>query len=187
MSACISVNPRLLLPLRSFASFAVELRATRMFPMKIALGADHGGYELKNRIKSWLADRGIATEDFGTDSPDSCDYPDIAAPVCRQVAAGRVDRGILCCGTGLGMSIAANKVAGIRAAHVTSENEAALSRQHNDANILALGGRTLSDDLAHRIVDTWLDTAFSGDTRHARRIDKTMALEKQEHLAADKR
>ncbi|MGH9521416.1 MAG: ribose 5-phosphate isomerase B [Terriglobales bacterium] len=145
--------------------------------MRIALGADHGGFELKNRIKSWLAERGIETEDLGTNSADSCDYPDIARPVCELVTAGRSDRGILCCGTGIGMSIAANKIDGIRAAHVTSESEAALSRQHNDANILTLGGRTLSDDLARRIVNTWLDTAFSGDARHARRIAKVGALE----------
>ena len=154
--------------------------------MRIALGADHGGFELKNLIKSWLSDRGLDIDDLGTSSADSCDYPDIARPVCERVAAHRADLGILVCGTGIGMSIAANKVPGIRAAHVTSESEAALSRQHNDANILALGGRTLSADLARRIVDTWLSTPFSGDTRHARRIAKVAALEKAE-LAADQR
>ena len=154
--------------------------------MRIALGADHGGFELKNKINTWLTARGIEVEDLGTSSSDSVDYPDFARPVCEQVVAGRADRGILCCGTGIGMSIAANKIAGIRAAHVTSESEAALSREHNNANILALGGRTLSDDVARRIVDTWVDTAFPADARHARRIAKIAALEKEE-LAADQR
>ena len=147
--------------------------------MKIALGADHAGFELKEQIKRHLAGKGIAVDDRGTHSPDSVDYPDYARLVGEEVAAGRADRGILVCGTGIGMSMAANKVPGIRAAKVNSESEAQLSREHNDANVLTLGARVLDDSTALKIVDVWLNTGFLGG-RHQRRVDKIMSIEKEE-------
>ena len=155
--------------------------------MKIALGADHGGYELKNKIKSWLVARGLETTDIGTDSAASVDYPDYARRVGEDVASHRADLGILVCGTGIGMAIAANKVPGIRAANVSSEFEAQMAREHNNANVLALGGRILSDDQARQIVHRWLDTPFAGPGRHQARVDKIMAIEREEKLAADQR
>ena len=144
--------------------------------MKIALGADHAGFELKDRIKVWLVQQGYQTHDEGTHAPDSVDYPDYARKVAEDVAAHRADVGILVCGSGIGMAIAANKVPGIRAANVTSENEAALSREHNNANVLTLGARILKDDVARRIVDKWLHTQFAGG-RHQQRLDKISAIE----------
>jgi ribose 5-phosphate isomerase B len=139
--------------------------------MKVALGADHAGYELKESLKRWLTQQGIDLVDEGTGSSESVDYPDFARAVAREVTAGRADFGILVCGTGIGMSIAANKVPGARAANVCSENEARLSREHNNANILALGARTLSEDAVHKVVETFLHTQFAGG-RHQRRVDK---------------
>ena len=144
--------------------------------MRIALGADHAGVKLKQDIRQLLDERGIAYTDFGTNAADSVDYPDFAATVAREVANGRFDYGILLCGSGVGMAIAANKVAGIRAAAVTDEPSARLSREHNNANILALGERLTPPDLARRIVNIFLDTPFAGG-RHQRRIDKISALE----------
>jgi ribose 5-phosphate isomerase B len=144
--------------------------------MRIALGADHAGVGLKDQVKRQLDARGIAYTDFGTTSTESVDYPDVAARVAHEVVSGAYDRGILACGTGIGMAIAANKIAGIRAAPVVDERSAALSREHNDANVLALGARVTSPDLATRLVDIFLDTPFDGG-RHARRIDKITALE----------
>jgi ribose 5-phosphate isomerase B len=147
--------------------------------MKIALGSDHAGFELKEKIKQKLQAEGIAINDNGTHSADSCDYPDYARLVAEQVAAHDADFGILVCGSGIGMSIAANKVPGIRAARAVTESDAELSREHNDANVLALGARILSADEAYKIIDKWLATPFAGG-RHGRRVDKIMALERED-------
>ena len=144
--------------------------------MRIAIGSDHAGYTLKEELKLWLAEIVDRVDDVGTDSEASVDYPDFAAAVAALVASGRCDRGILVCGTGIGMSIAANKVHGIRAASVDALEPARLSREHNDANVLCLGGRLTSPDLAMAIVRIFLDTPFAGG-RHQRRVDKIMALE----------
>jgi len=144
--------------------------------MRIALGADHAGVVLKNHIRQLLDERGIFYQDFGTNSTESVDYPDLAATVAHEVASGAFDRGILVCGSGIGMAIAANKVAGIRAASVGDEDVARLSREHNDANVLALGERLTPPDAARRIVNTFIDTAFAGG-RHQRRVDKLRALD----------
>jgi len=157
-----------------------------MAGMKIALGADHAGFELKDRIKEHLLEKGIIVDDRGTSSADSVDYPDYARAVAETVAAGNAEFGILVCGTGIGMSIAANKVAGIRAAKVNSEAEAQLSREHNDANVLTLGARVLDPGAALRIVDCWLATPFAGG-RHQRRVDKMMLLDQSEPLKASAR
>ena len=138
----------------------------------IALGSDHGGFALKEEIKKHLAERGIPFTDFGTDSEASCDYPVYAALVTKAVASGEAEKGILCCGTGIGMSMAANKVKGIRAACCSDYFSAKFTRLHNDANMLALGGRVVGEGLALKIVDTFLDTPFSNDERHIRRISK---------------
>ena len=144
--------------------------------MRIALGADHAGVQLKQQVRRILDERGVAYEDFGTQSADSVDYPDFAARVASEVANGRFDYGILVCGSGIGMAIAANKIAGIRAVAATDEPSARLSREHNNANVLALGERLTPPDVATRIVETFLDTPFAGG-RHQRRIDKIAALE----------
>ena len=148
--------------------------------MKIALGADHAGFELKQQIKQHLASQpGIEIDDRGTLTNESVDYPDFAKQVGEDVVAKKADLGILVCGTGIGMAIAANKVPGVRAANVASVEEAQLSREHNDANVLALGGRILTPQKAVEIVDKWLKTPFLGG-RHQRRVDKIMAIEKEE-------
>lgn len=147
--------------------------------MKIALGADHAGFELKEKIKQHLVGKGLTVDDRGTSSPDSVDYPDFARLVGEEVAAKNVDRGILVCGTGIGMAIAANKVPGIRAANVHTAEEAQLSREHNDANVLTVGGRVLDENTAQKIVDVWLSTDFLGG-RHGRRVDKIMEIERPE-------
>jgi ribose 5-phosphate isomerase B len=148
--------------------------------MKIALGADHAGFDLKQQIKQHLASQaGIEIDDRGTISNESVDYPDFAREVGEDVVAKKADVGILVCGTGIGMSIAANKVPGVRAANVTSVEEAQLSREHNDANVLALGGRVLSPQKAIEIVDKWLHTDFLGG-RHQRRVDKISEIEREE-------
>lgn len=144
--------------------------------MRIALGADHAGVVLKEQLKERLDERGIPYTDFGTTGTDSVDYPDFATAVARQVASGAFDRGVLVCGTGIGMAIAANKVPGIRAAPVVDEQSAALSREHNNANVLALGARVTSTELAVRLLDLFLDTPFAGG-RHERRVDKLSALD----------
>ncbi len=150
-----------------------------MTRMKISLGADHAGYQLKEKIKQWLAQQGIEVTDHGANSLDSVDYPDYARDVAHDVAGKRADWGILVCGSGIGMAMAANKVPGVRAANVTSEYEAQLSREHNDANVLAIGARILDDAAAFKIVDTWLHTGFAGG-RHQGRVDKITALEREE-------
>lgn len=136
----------------------------------LAIGSDHGGFELKNAIMKHLEKRGIEYKDYGTYSSASCDYPVYGKAVANAVASGECDRGILICGTGIGISITANKVPGIRAALCGDCFSAEATRQHNNANILALGARVTGEGLALKIVDTFLDTPFSNDERHIRRI-----------------
>lgn len=138
--------------------------------MKIGIASDHGGFELKEYLKEYLKKSGIEVSDFGTNSEEPVDYPIYGERCARAVANGEVEKGVVCCGTGIGISIAANKVKGIRCALCTDENMARLSRQHNDANVLALGGRTTSNEEAKKILDAWLNAKFEGG-RHQRRID----------------
>lgn len=140
--------------------------------MKIALGADHGGLGHKDKIKKHLEEKGIVVIDFGTYNDQSVDYNDYALKVSEAVRSGEVDKGILVCGTGIGMSIMANKVPGIRAALVHDLFTAEATRLHNNTNVLAMGGRVISIDLALQIVDTWINTKFSYEERHIRRISK---------------
>jgi ribose 5-phosphate isomerase B len=144
--------------------------------MRIALGADHAGVDLKEQLKARLDARGVLYEDFGPATRDSVDYPDFAAKVARAVASGAFDRGVLICGTGAGMAIAANKIEGIRAAAVGDEVTARLTREHNDINVLALGARTTAAETAGRVLDLFLDTPFGGG-RHQTRVDKITALD----------
>ena len=144
--------------------------------MKIVIGADHGGLQLKEAIKVQLLEKGYVVEDKGTFDEQSCDYPDYGKAVALAVAAGEADRGILVCGTGIGISISANKVRGIRAALCGDTFSARMSRLHNDANILALGQRVTGAGLALDIVDVWLTTGFEGG-RHAARVEKIMQIE----------
>lgn len=141
-----------------------------------AIGSDHGGYALKQEIMKHLSERGIAYRDYGTYSDESCDYPDYGEAVGRAVASGECERGIVVCGTGIGISIAANKVRGVRCALCGDCFSAQMAREHNDANVLALGARVLGTGLALKIVDTFLDSAFAGG-RHERRVAKLMAIE----------
>jgi ribose 5-phosphate isomerase B len=145
----------------------------------IALGADHAGFPLKEAVKAWLGARGARVLDFGTFSTDAVDYPDYAAPASAAVASGQARWGVLVCGTGIGMAIAANKVAGIRAAQCADVESARLAREHNDTNVLALGARTTPSEVAFAIVETWLGTAFQGG-RHARRVAKLARLDRPE-------
>lgn len=145
--------------------------------MRIALGADHAGVDLKNQLKARLQSQGFVCRDFGPSTSASVDYPDFAADVGRSVAAGDADRGILVCGSGLGMAIAANKIAGIRAVAVHDQESARLSREHNDANVLALGARLTPAERASELVDIFLNTSFSGG-RHQQRVDKLAALDR---------
>jgi len=151
--------------------------------MKIAIGADHAGFELKDRIRQHLEQKGFQVMDEGTRSADSVDYPDYARLVARDVTQNRADLGILVCGSGIGMAMAANKVAGIRAANVSSEYQAQMSREHNNANVLALGGRILEEEAALRIVDRWLATSFAGG-RHEQRVEKMAAIEREARASA---
>ena len=139
--------------------------------MKIAIAADHAGYEEKENIKRKLDEMGVEYEDMGTNSTDSVDYPDYARKVSEAVAAGEYDKGILVCGSGTGMAIAANKIPGIRAAVAWNEEIARLSRRHNDANVLSLAARYIPDAEQEKIVKTWLETTFEGG-RHATRVEK---------------
>ena len=143
----------------------------------IAIASDHGGYAMKQVIMARLTERNIPFEDLGCYSEASVDYPDYAEKVGRAVVDGTYERGILICGTGLGVSIAANKIHGVRATLCADCYSAAMAREHNDANVLCLGGRTLGPELAKRITDTWLDTPFSGAEKHKRRIAGIAALE----------
>lgn len=145
--------------------------------MRIALGADHAGFHLKDSLKRTLDEMGVTYQDFGTSSAESVDYPDVAQAVATGVAGGQFDRGILVCGTGVGMAIAANKVAGIRSAPIVDTDTAKLSREHNDLNVLALGARVIPEARAREIVKTFLETPFAGG-RHANRVGKIHQIEK---------
>ena len=140
--------------------------------MKIAIGSDHAGYKLKEAIKKYLDKKNIASKDFGTFSAESCDYPDFAFPVARAVAAGKFDRGILICGSGVGVTVTANRVKGIRAVNAFNVYTARQSRAHGDSNVLCLAGKKLPTAAALRILKVWLTTSFSGEERHLRRINK---------------
>lgn len=139
--------------------------------MKVVVGSDHGGFNLKNTIVSELKDKGVDITDFGPATDDSVDYPDFAKPLAEKVAAGEYDKGILICGTGIGMSISANKVKGVRCALVHDTFSARATREHNDSNILAMGERVIGKGLASDIVDIWLNTEFEGG-RHEKRVRK---------------
>ena len=146
--------------------------------MRIALGCDHGALALKNALIPHLEKQGYEVKDFGTYTPDSCDYPDFAAAAAKAVADGSCDKGIVLCTTGIGVSIAANKIPGIRCALLSDVVSARMTREHNDTNVMAIGAGMVGLLLALQIVDVWLDTPFSNEPRHQRRIDKMMALEK---------
>ena len=142
----------------------------------LAIASDHGGFALKQEILKHLEEKGIPYEDFGTYSEESCDYPDFGEPAARAVAEGRCEKGVLICGTGIGMSITANKVRGVRCTLCSDCYSAELTRRHNDANILAMGARVLGSGLALKILDTFLETPFDGG-RHARRVAKIGEVE----------
>lgn len=150
-----------------------------MTQARIALASDHGGFEQKEALKPWLEEQGFAVDDFGCDDDSSVDYPDYAKLAARAVAQGDDDYGVLVCGTGIGMMIAANKVRGIRAANLTSPEFAKLSREHNNANVATLSGRFTSLEDNKKILEVFLGTEFSGD-RHARRVEKIMSIENEE-------
>lgn len=146
--------------------------------MKIAIGNDHTAIELKNIIKEFVEEKGYEVMDLGTNSTESCDYPVYGEKVGRAVAAGQADLGIVICGTGLGISLAANKVRGIRACVCSEPYTAKLSRMHNDSNVLAFGARVIGSEMAKMITETWLDASFEGG-RHKRRVDMVMDIEKR--------
>jgi ribose 5-phosphate isomerase B len=146
--------------------------------MKIAIGCDHGALNLKNKMVSHLEAKGFEVKDFGTYTNASCDYPEFAATAARAVASGECEKGIVLCTTGIGVSISANKIDGIRCALLSDVWSAKMTRLHNDTNMMALGAGVVGENLALEIADVWLGTEFSGDERHQRRIDKVMALEK---------
>ena len=146
--------------------------------MKISIGCDHGAIDLKNTVVSHLEKAGHQVVDFGTYTKESCDYPDFAAAAARAVASGECEKGIVLCTTGIGVSIAANKIHGIRCALLSDVLSAKMTRLHNDTNVMALGAGIVGQNLALEIIDTWLGTEYSHDPRHQRRIDKVMALEK---------
>ena len=146
--------------------------------MKIAIGCDHGALALKNKVVAHLEKQGHEVSDFGTYTLDSCDYPDFAEKAAKAVASGVCDKGIVLCTTGIGISIAANKVPGIRCALLHETWSAKMTREHNDTNMMAMGAAVVGELLALEIVDTWLGTEFSHEAKHQRRIDKVMALEK---------
>ncbi len=146
--------------------------------MVIALGADHAGWELKEALKAWLIETGHQILDFGTHSTESVDYPDYALQVAESVASGKAERGVLVCGTGIGMAMSANKVPGVRAALCSDPFTARMSREHNDANVLTLGGRLMDGELGLEILQMWLVTAFAGG-RHERRIGKIVQIERR--------
>ncbi len=145
--------------------------------MKIAIACDHGALALKNKVAEHLTKQGHEVTDFGTYTLDSCDYPDFAAKAARAVAAGECEKGIVLCTTGIGVSITANKIKGIRCALLHDLMSARMTREHNDTNMMAIGAAVTGEMLALEIVDTWLNTAFSNGERHARRVEKMMALE----------
>ena len=147
--------------------------------MKIALGADHAGFEEKEKLKKTLDELGVEYEDLGTSSLDSVDYPDFGAKVGRAVASGEVEQGIIVCGSGIGIAIAANKIRGVRAAQAWNEETARLARQHNDANVLSLGGRLVTETVATGIVEAFLTTPFEGG-RHVARLEQLRGIEAEE-------
>lgn len=147
--------------------------------MKIAMACDHGGLRLKNVLKEYLLDNGYEVEDFGTNSEDSCDYPDYAGKAAKAVASGVCDKGVVVCGTGIGVSITANKVNGIRCALCHDVFSAKATRAHNDSNMIAMGQRVIGEGLALEILKAWLSTEFEGG-RHVQRIEKMMAYEGEE-------
>ena len=146
--------------------------------MKISIGCDHGALTLKNKVVSHLQAQGHEVLDFGTHTAASCDYPEFAAAAARAVANGECEKGIVLCTTGIGVSISANKIDGIRCALLSDVWSAKMTRLHNDTNMMAIGAGVVGENLALEIVDTWVGTEFSGEERHQRRIDKVMALEK---------
>ena len=146
--------------------------------MKIAIVCDHGALDMKNKVVAHLQKKGFEVLDFGTHTKDSCDYPDFCGAAAKAVAAGECEKGIVLCTTGIGASIVANMVDGVRCALLHETWSAKMTRLHNDTNVMALGAGVVGENLALEIVDTWLGTEFSGDERHQRRIDKLMALEK---------
>lgn len=146
--------------------------------MKIAIAADHGGFELKDSMVEYIKSLGNEVMDLGTNSADSVDYPDYAKKVCEEIQQGNSDFGILICGTGIGMSLAANKFEGIRAACVSDVYSAKMSRNHNNANVLCIGARVIGDEVAKLIIKTFLENEFEAG-RHQRRVDKIMAFEKE--------
>lgn len=146
--------------------------------MKIAIAADHGGFELKDSMVKYIKSLGNEVMDLGTNSADSVDYPDYAKKVCEEIQQGNSDLGILICGTGIGMSLAANKFEGIRAACVSDVYSAKMSRNHNNANVLCIGARVIGDEVAKLIIKTFLENEFEAG-RHQRRVDKIMAIEKE--------
>ena len=145
--------------------------------MKIAIACDHGALALKNKVIAHLEAQGHQVKNFGTDTLDSCDYPDFAGAAAKAVASGECDKGIVLCTTGIGVSISANKVKGIRCALLSDVMSARMTREHNDTNMMAIGAGVVGQMLAFEIIDTWLGTEFSHDERHQRRIDKLMSYE----------
>ena len=145
--------------------------------MKLSIACDHGALDLKNALKERLTKQGHEVVDFGTHTLDSCDYPDFAAPAAKAVASGECEKGIVLCTTGIGVSITANKIDGVRCALLSDVMSARMTREHNDTNRMAMGAGVVGQMLAFEIVDTWLGTEFSHNERHQRRIDKVMALE----------
>lgn len=146
--------------------------------MKIAMACDHGAFEYKEELKAMICAMGHEVEDFGCYDTSSVDYPDMIAPAVKSVAEGKNERGIILCGTGIGVSITANKIDGIRCALCSDCFSAKATREHNDSNVLAMGQRVIGIELAKEITRIWLETPFSNDSRHIRRIEKVMALEK---------
>ena len=145
----------------------------------IAVCCDHGGLSLKQEVLRHLEEKGLEYKDFGTNSPESCDYPDIVKPLCQAIQRGECDKGVIICGTGIGISMAANKVKGIRACVCSEPYTAKLSRQHNNTNILAFGARVVGIELAKMIIEEWLNAEFEGG-RHQRRVDMIMDIEKRD-------
>ncbi len=146
--------------------------------MKIAIGADHAGFEIKEKIKRQLEEMNLEVADLGTHSGDSVDYPDFGAAVGREVASGKAEQGIVVCGSGIGIALAANKIRGVRAAQAWSEETARLARRHNDANVLSIGARVLPEEEIPKIVAAWFEADFEGG-RHQNRVDKISALESE--------
>lgn len=149
--------------------------------MRIALGSDHAGFALKEKVREYLRSKGLEVEDYGTGDTQRVDYPDFAEKVAAQVSAKQADYGVLVCGTGIGMMLAANKVPGIRATVANDTVSARMAREHNNANVLTMGGRMIDESTMHQVVDTWLSTSFAGG-RHELRVQKINKIDEQYHL-----